>query len=100
MTPSVFTTVLDDDRGLMRLEVNNGLQRVFVHLTLRKWGLGVARAVRDGLTICKGTLRAMGVTRLNVIIPTGDPKLLRFEVWLGFREVKRTADHVLLEQEC
>lgn len=94
-----WTTLVDDERGLVRLEFNKNMGRIFVHLTLKKWNTEILRSLRDGISILTGTLQAVGVRRLNVIIPEGDDKLYRFERLFGFVEKRRKGGVILMEKE-
>jgi len=46
------------------------------------------------------TLRALGHRTVRVIIPVGDDKLYRFEQLMGFKELKRDDNHIVMGQEC
>lgn len=100
MQPSTWTTIIDDERACFRLEVNDELKRVFLHLVLRRWDTEILRSLKDGLMIVTGTLKALGHKRVSVLIPEGDDKLYRFQVMFGLTEVKRSGGHILLEKEC
>lgn len=97
---SSWTTLIDDERGCLKLEINRAARRVFVHLSLKQWNTDVLRAIKDGLPVLKGTLRAVGFRRVSVIIPEGDEKLYRFERLFGFSEINRRDGHILMEQDC
>lgn len=94
---SEWYTMVDDERGLMRLEFNRRM--VFLHLLLRKPLEGM-RACQEQFPYLKKILRAIGYRIVNVIIPEGDAKLYRFEEMFGFREVRRYGGHILMSQEC
>ena len=84
----------------MKLEVNHELKRVFLHLSLLRWDTQVLRSLKDGLMVLTGTLRALGYSRVNPIIPEGDDKLYRFQRLFGFTEVNRARGQILMQREC
>lgn len=95
--PSRWLTVVDDERGHMKIEFNGGM--AFLHLALKQ----VMQGMRDTKRLfpdLKAWLRSMGHEFVFVIIPTGDEKLYRFEQMFGFKEVRRTSGHILMAQRC
>ena len=97
--PSTWTTVIDDDRGCFKIEANKA-HGLFLHLTLKKWNTDVLKTLKDGIAIVTGTLKAVGIEKVHVIIPEGDEKLYRFERLLGFNEARRSGGHILMFREC
>ena len=96
---AIWTTLIDDARGKLCIEMHE-VHGPFLHLTLKEWGLDVARQLRDGFVVMKRTLRACGHTHISVIMPSVyDDKLYRFLRLYGFREVKRGGGQILMRQE-
>lgn len=96
---SEWYTMVDDERGTLKLEFNR--RAVFLHLSLWKPMDGL-RAVRAYFPYLKAVLRNLGYRFVHVIIPEGDDKLRRFETWLGFTELVRVPAkrQIVMRQEC
>lgn len=96
---SLWETLVDDARGIFRLEYN--FDRVFLHLEFRdkSYVLDLVRHCREQFPLVKSMIKAEGYDRVSVIIPEGDDKLYRFEKLFGFHEVKRAGGQILMEQE-
>ena len=94
---SEWKTLVDDERGVLKVEFNSGM--VFLHVVLRLPMEGI-RAIRRELPAFKDVLRALGYKKMHVAIPEGDEKLYQFEKMFGFNEVKRAKGQILMVQEC
>jgi len=94
---SEWYTLVDDERGRLRLEFNRRM--VFLHLTLKRPMEGL-RAVRAQFSDLKMMLRNLGYAAVHVIIPEGDAKLYRFERSFGFIEKGRAGGQILMRQRC
>ena len=94
---SEWKTLVDDERGVLKVEFNSGM--VFLHVKFRQVMAGM-RSAKAMFPTVKEMLRGMGYKRIHVIIPEGDDALYRFERYFGFRDVRRIGGHILMEQEC
>ena len=94
---SRFLTVIDDERGMLRLEFWRGL--AFVHSTFRK-PLAAMRAAKTAFPDLLARLKRMGYEHCYVAIPLGDEKLFRLERSFGFRELCVFNGHLIMAQSC
>ena len=93
---SEWETLVDDERGTLRLEFNRKM--AFIHVRFRKAMEGM-RAAKELLPSVLSILRGMGYKRAHVIIPDGNDALYRFETSFGFRECRRAGGNILMHQE-
>ena len=92
-----FYTVIEDERGTLRLEFYRRM--AFVHLTFNLPLEGM-RAAKHMWPELKALLSRMGYAAVHVIIPDDDERLYRFERHFGFEEIKRDGGAILMAQEC
>ena len=90
-------TLLDTDEVLFEVEILEG--KPFLHLQLHKWSVGYYKRYKVIFEGIKKHLRDKGHAFMYVLIPSNDPKLLRFETMFGFTLYKQIADLYLLRQE-
>jgi len=89
-------TLIDDERGIYRLEI--ALGKVFLHLELRQWGPSIVRAIREELANTKRFLAERGILLMFVLIDEGGPKLYKFGCMFGFEEIARGNGRILMQQ--
>ena len=94
---SRLLTVIDDDRGNLRVEFWRGL--AFLHSTWRK-PVAAMRAARTIFPELRARLKRLGHQHCYVAIPIGDEKLFRFERSFGFRELCVFNGHLIMAQSC
>lgn len=91
-----FHTLIEDERGTLRLEFNHG--RVFVHTVFIK-PVAAMRKAKEVWPEVKRIVRNLGYRFVHVLIPVGDAMLERFEKSFGFAEVLRTKHCIVMRQE-
>lgn len=93
---SEWETLVDDERGTLKLEFNSRM--VFLHLTLRQ-ALAGMRAAKALFPDVLEIIRALGYRRVHVIIPEGNDALHRFEEFFGFSDLRHIRKHILMCRE-
>jgi hypothetical protein len=96
MKKSEWYTVVDDERGTLKLEFFRGM--AFLHLDFRLPLAGM-RAAKELFPDVKRILARLDYRRMYVIIPEGNDKLYKFEQHFGFSEEKRAGGQILMGQE-
>jgi hypothetical protein len=94
---SRWLTVIDDERGTLKIEFYRGL--AFLHASFRR-RFDAMRAARRYFPQIKEWLRRMGHFFVYVAIPDDDEALLRFEKHFGFQEIRHLNGHIILAQRC
>ena len=86
----------DDKRARLVAEFYRG--RVFLHLEVRQWGIGVAREFRARWPGVKLALKNVGFDRIYAYVQEERvEKFSRFVRPFGFSEVRRRNGFVLME---
>lgn len=83
---SRWLTVVDDERGTLKVEFWEGL--AFIHATFRR-RVAAMRAAREMFPQLLNWLKRMGHDHCYVAIDPKDEKLARFERLFGFRDDPR-----------
>lgn len=92
-----WLTVIDDERGTLKVEFWRGL--AFLHSQWRK-PVAAMRAAKTVFPQLRSWLKRMGHEHCYVAIPLGDERLFRFERSFGFRELCVFNGHLIMAQAC
>ena len=87
--------LLDRPYGTVQYEQDeNGF--IYLHLALTDFSLSLYKMMQNDMTDILTKFRELGVTRLFVVIPADDPKLLKFEESFGFGLLHTDVEHNFL----
>lgn len=92
---SRWETLIDDERGTLKIEFNSGM--AFLHVAFKQVmeGMRAAKALFPGVL---EMLRGMGYGSVHVIIPEGNDALHRFEEHFGFSDVRHHGGQILMRR--